>query len=41
MLASSARQLKMEEQQEKITVLVDDNRWLRKRVLELEAMLGQ
>ena len=31
----------MEEQQEKITVLVDDNRWLRKRVLELEAMLGQ
>ena len=31
----------MEEQQDKITVLVDDNRWLRKRVLELEAMLGQ
>ena len=31
----------MEEQQSRITVLVDDNRWLRKRVLELEATLSQ
>lgn len=30
----------MEEQQEKITSLVDDNRWLRRRVKELEARLG-
>ena len=30
----------MEEQQEKIITLVDDNRWLRRRVKELEARLG-
>ena len=31
----------MEEQQAKITKLVDDNRWLRRRVRELEARLGE
>ena len=31
----------MEEQQAKITQLVDDNRWLRRRVRELEARLGE
>ena len=30
-----------EEQQEKIKTLVDDNRWLRRRVAELEARLAQ
>ena len=31
----------MEEQKTKITQLVDDNRWLRRRVRELEARLGK
>ena len=31
----------MEEQKAKITQLVDDNRWLRRRVRELEARLGE
>mmetsp|Transcript_28848 Transcript_28848/g.71205 ORF Transcript_28848/g.71205 Transcript_28848/m.71205 type:complete len:103 (+) Transcript_28848:223-531(+) len=30
----------MEEQQEKINSLVDDNRWLRRRVIELESRLN-